>query len=47
MLTAVSVHRGFDHAGGFADMEDEEIVSVLLDGLLVRPLPDPDRESPC
>nr|SBO97849.1 Transcriptional regulator, TetR family [Nonomuraea gerenzanensis] len=47
MLMAVSVHRVFDQGGDFADMEDEEIVSVLLDGLLVRPLPAPDRESPC
>ncbi|MGR6917470.1 TetR/AcrR family transcriptional regulator [[Actinomadura] parvosata] len=44
MLIAVSVHRGFGAGADFADMEDEEIVSVLLDGLLVRPssLPDPE-----
>ncbi|MBB6549318.1 TetR/AcrR family transcriptional regulator [Nonomuraea rubra] len=47
MLVAVSVHRGFDEGGDFADMEDEEIVSVLLDGLLVRSSPTPDQESPC
>ncbi|SPL97918.1 Transcriptional regulator, TetR family [[Actinomadura] parvosata subsp. kistnae] len=47
MLIAVSVHRGFGAGADFADMEDEEIVSVLLDGLLVRPSPIPDPESPC
>ncbi|MEV0147142.1 MULTISPECIES: helix-turn-helix domain-containing protein [unclassified Nonomuraea] len=46
MLIAVSVHRGFGLGGEFGDMEDEEIVSVLLDGLLVRPSPDPSTESP-
>ncbi|MFB4279783.1 MULTISPECIES: TetR/AcrR family transcriptional regulator [unclassified Nonomuraea] len=46
MLVAVSVHRAFGQAGEFGDMDDEEIVSVLLDGLLVRPVPDPSTESP-
>ncbi|TYB56014.1 TetR/AcrR family transcriptional regulator [Nonomuraea sp. PA05] len=47
MLVAVSVHPGIDAGGGLADMADEEIVSVLLDGLLVRPSHTPDPESPC
>ncbi|GGP03462.1 hypothetical protein GCM10012278_14780 [Nonomuraea glycinis] len=46
MLIAVSVHRGFGQGGEFGDMGDEEIVSVLLDGLLVRPSPTPPTESP-
>ncbi|SDJ74817.1 DNA-binding transcriptional regulator, AcrR family [Nonomuraea jiangxiensis] len=46
MLVAVSVHRGFGQGGEFGDMDDEEIVSVLLDGLLVRPLSTPSTESP-
>lgn len=46
MLVAVSVHRGFGHGGEFGDMDDEEIVSVLLDGLLVRPSLTPSTESP-
>jgi AcrR family transcriptional regulator len=46
MLIAVSVHRGFGQGGEFGDMDDEEIVSVLLDGLLVRPSPIPPTESP-
>ncbi|MFG1708899.1 TetR/AcrR family transcriptional regulator [Nonomuraea sp. M3C6] len=45
MLIAVSVHRGFGQDGEFGDMKDEEIVSVLLDGLLVRPAPIPSTES--
>ncbi len=45
MLIAVSVHRGFGHGGEFEDMDDEEIVSVLLDGLLVRPSPTPSTGS--
>jgi hypothetical protein len=44
-LIAVSVHRGFGQGGELADMDDEEIVSVLLDGLLVRPSPTPPAES--
>ncbi|MBF8189223.1 TetR/AcrR family transcriptional regulator [Nonomuraea sp. K274] len=46
MLIAVSVHRGFGQDGEFGDMDDEEIVSVLLDGLLVRPSSTPSTESP-
>lgn len=45
MLIMVSVYRGFGQGGEFADMDDEEIVSVLLDGLLVRPAPTPSTES--
>ncbi|MEU0567424.1 helix-turn-helix domain-containing protein [Nonomuraea sp. NPDC005983] len=45
MLIAVSVHHGFGEGGEFGDMDDEEIVSVLLDGLLVRPSPTPSTES--
>ncbi|NUW40216.1 TetR/AcrR family transcriptional regulator [Nonomuraea rhodomycinica] len=46
MLTTVSVFRGgFGHGDEFNDMDDEEIVSVLLDGLLVRPDPTPPTES--
>jgi AcrR family transcriptional regulator len=45
MLIAVSVHRGFGHGGEFGDMDDEEIVSVLLDGLLMSPSPTPPKES--
>ncbi|WP_026214932.1 TetR/AcrR family transcriptional regulator [Nonomuraea coxensis] len=44
MLIAVRVHHGLA-MGDFGDMDDEEIVSVLLDGLLVRPLPTPSTES--
>ncbi|MEV0620074.1 helix-turn-helix domain-containing protein [Nonomuraea sp. NPDC050404] len=48
MLTAVSVQRGFGHSADFGDMDDEEIVSVLLDGLLLRSSPPdtPSTESP-
>ncbi|HUR03759.1 MAG TPA: helix-turn-helix domain-containing protein [Nonomuraea sp.] len=46
MLIAVSVHRGFGPGGEFGDMDDEEIVSVLLDGLLVRTPSTPPTESP-
>ncbi|WP_228644407.1 TetR/AcrR family transcriptional regulator [Microtetraspora sp. AC03309] len=46
MLIAVSVHRGFGQGGEFGDMDDEEIVSVLLDGLLVRPSPPLRQEAP-
>lgn len=45
MLIAVSVHRGFGQGGEFGDMDDAEIVSVLLDGLLLRPSPNPSTES--
>ncbi|MEV6153508.1 helix-turn-helix domain-containing protein [Nonomuraea sp. NPDC052129] len=45
MLVAVSAHRGFGHGGEFGDMDDAEIVSVLLDGLLLRPSPTPSTES--
>lgn len=45
MLIAVNVHRGFGQGGEFQDMDDEEIVSVLLDGLLMRPSPTPSTES--
>jgi AcrR family transcriptional regulator len=45
-LIAVSVHRGFGQGADFAEMDDEEIVSILLDGLLVRPDPIPSTESP-
>jgi AcrR family transcriptional regulator len=45
MLIAVSVHRGFGQGGEFGDMDDEEIVSVLLDGLLVQPALTPSKES--
>jgi AcrR family transcriptional regulator len=45
MLIAVSVHRGFGQGGEFGDMDDAEIVSVLLDGLLLRPSPTPSTES--
>jgi AcrR family transcriptional regulator len=46
MLIAVSVHRDLGQGGEFGDMDDEEIVSVLLDGLLVRPSSIPPTESP-
>ncbi|MEV0200108.1 helix-turn-helix domain-containing protein [Nonomuraea sp. NPDC050691] len=46
MLVAVSVHRGFGMGGDFGDMDDAEIVSVLLDGLLVRSDLTPPTESP-
>ncbi|MFI6791414.1 TetR/AcrR family transcriptional regulator [Nonomuraea sp. NPDC050383] len=46
MLITVRVHRGFGQGGDLGDMDDAEIVSVLLDGLLVRPSPDPSTESP-
>lgn len=46
MLVAVSVFPGFDGGDTFSDMDDEETVSVLLDGLLVRsPLLPSDTES--
>ncbi len=45
MLIVASVHRGFGQGGEFGDMDDEEIVSDLLDGLLVRPSPTPSTES--
>ncbi|MCK2220337.1 TetR/AcrR family transcriptional regulator [Actinomadura sp. ATCC 31491] len=45
MLIATRVHHGFGMGGDFDDMDDEEIVSILLDGLLVRPLPAPATES--
>ena len=46
MLITVSVHRGFGQAGEFGDMDDEEFVSVLLDGLLVRPSSTPHGKPP-
>ncbi|GAA3647082.1 hypothetical protein GCM10022224_007380 [Nonomuraea antimicrobica] len=46
MLIAASVFRDYGHNGEFGDMDDEETVSVLLDGLLVRSAPDPSTESP-
>ncbi|MFD1544267.1 TetR/AcrR family transcriptional regulator [Nonomuraea guangzhouensis] len=47
MLIAVSVYRGFGLDGEFGDMDDAEIVSVLLDGLLIRPSSTPPpTESP-
>ncbi|MEV4359183.1 TetR/AcrR family transcriptional regulator [Nonomuraea sp. NPDC004186] len=45
VLIASSEHRGFGRIGEFGDLDDEEIVSVLLDGLLVRPSPTPSTES--
>lgn len=45
MLIATSVHRGFGLGGEFRDMDDAEIVSVLLDGLLIRPAPTPTTEG--
>ncbi|MFI7132131.1 TetR/AcrR family transcriptional regulator [Nonomuraea sp. NPDC050153] len=45
VLIATTVHRGFGQIGEFGDMDDEEIVSVLLDGLLVRPPTTPSTES--
>ncbi|MET8868814.1 helix-turn-helix domain-containing protein [Nonomuraea sp. NPDC004580] len=46
MLIAVSTQAKFGPAGDeFSDMDDDEIVSVLLDGLLVRPSPTPFTES--
>ncbi|WP_197093649.1 TetR/AcrR family transcriptional regulator [Nonomuraea sp. SBT364] len=45
MLIAVSAHRGFGHDGGFGDVDDDEIVSMLLDGLLIRHSPDPSTGS--
>jgi AcrR family transcriptional regulator len=45
-LIAVSVHRGFGEGADFGEMDDEEIVSILLDGLLVRPDLIPSTESP-
>jgi AcrR family transcriptional regulator len=50
MLVATSVFRGFGLGGEAGDMDDEEIVSVLLDGLLLpspsfAPSPTPTRES--
>ncbi|MEU8354505.1 TetR/AcrR family transcriptional regulator [Nonomuraea sp. NPDC048882] len=48
MLVAVTVHHGLGGLGGddLAGMDDEEIVSVLLDGLLARPDLTPLTESP-
>ncbi|MFI6483543.1 TetR/AcrR family transcriptional regulator [Nonomuraea sp. NPDC050663] len=46
MLVSVTVHRGFGHGGDFDDMDDEEIVSTLLDGLLVAPVVTDPTESP-
>ncbi|MFI6924107.1 TetR/AcrR family transcriptional regulator [Nonomuraea spiralis] len=45
MLVSVSVHRGFGLSDDFGDMDDEEIVSVLLDGLLVPSSLTPSTES--
>lgn len=45
VLIASSEHRGFGRIGEFGDLDDEEIVSVLLDGLLVRPSTTPSTES--
>lgn len=45
LLLATTVHRGFGHGEPTDDMDDDEIVSVLLDGLLVRPAPQPATES--
>ncbi|MEV0161522.1 TetR/AcrR family transcriptional regulator [Nonomuraea fuscirosea] len=49
MLVAVTVHHGLGGLGGddLGGMDDEEIVSVLLDGLLTRPDLTPLTESPC
>lgn len=44
MLVAVTVHRGAT-VPDFGDMGDDEIVSVLLDGLLVRADSSPSTES--
>ncbi len=46
MLIAVSLRSGFTPSGESAQPPDEEIVGVLLDGLLVRPAPRPSTESP-
>ncbi|GAA4079200.1 hypothetical protein GCM10022248_55090 [Nonomuraea soli] len=46
MLIAVTVHRGFGHGADFDDMDDEEIVSTLLDGLLVASVVTDSTESP-
>ncbi|MEW9551850.1 TetR/AcrR family transcriptional regulator [Nonomuraea sp. NPDC050783] len=45
MLIAARVHHGFGLGGDFGGMDDAETVSILLDGLLVRPLPTPAKES--
>ncbi|MEW1842180.1 helix-turn-helix domain-containing protein [Nonomuraea angiospora] len=45
VLIATSEHQGFGRIGEFGDLDDEEIVSVLLDGLLVRPDTTPSTES--
>ncbi|MEU1386721.1 MULTISPECIES: helix-turn-helix domain-containing protein [unclassified Nonomuraea] len=45
MLVTVSVHRGFGLSADFGDMDDEETVSVLLDGLLLPSARTPTTES--
>ncbi|WP_211267035.1 TetR/AcrR family transcriptional regulator [Nonomuraea candida] len=47
MLVAVSVQRSLGLGDEFGDMEDDEIVSVLLDGLLVRAPHTTSTESRC
>jgi AcrR family transcriptional regulator len=39
MFVVMTVHRGFGGEGPLSDLESHEIVSLLLDGLLVRPDP--------
>ncbi len=39
MVTVMTVHRGFGDQGPLSDLDSNEIVSLLLDGLLVRPDP--------
>ncbi|MFI7417807.1 TetR/AcrR family transcriptional regulator [Nonomuraea sp. NPDC049684] len=45
MLVSVSVHRGFGLSDDFGDMDDDELVSVLLDGLLLPSYRTPSTES--
>ncbi|MER6577862.1 helix-turn-helix domain-containing protein [Nonomuraea sp. NPDC001023] len=45
MLVSVSVHRGFGLSDDFGDMDDDELVSVLLDGLLLPSYRAPITES--
>jgi AcrR family transcriptional regulator len=41
MLVMSTVHQVLGAAGGLGDMDSDEIVSLLLDGLLVRPTGEP------
>jgi AcrR family transcriptional regulator len=46
MLVMATVHRGFGDQGALSDLDSDEIVSLLLDGLLVRPAADAGYAAP-